>query len=349
MGNRQPPLTPVQVRALINKLLDRQYIQAVAPVLRAMLNGTASGLIAQRLSELDAEVVRLAAAGQKLTLTNAVLRALLADLEDVLRAHAALMDGTAAVLQASGAQAAGQAVQQLALPGAVQSVMQVLGVAWNVPDPDALAALVNYTSSAAWREMLKAYPADVLKRIQAIILRGVLMGQGPAQTARELRAAITGMSARLASTIMRTLQLTSYRDAAVLHRLANADIIDYQVRIAALDARCCLACVALHGTILPIDARVDDHWNGRCDSISVVKGRPNPVTMTGEQWFRRRTEAQQREQMGHANYEAWQAGALQLADFVQHTTSDTFGPMVQQASLSGILGEAAKQYYARNR
>lgn len=339
------PTRALTVAELMAGLLDRGYVQAAGAVLDAISANGSSGILKRRLAELEQEAARLAASGERLTLQNPVMRALVADLQDVMRANAALVNSAAAGVQASGIQASGMVQRQLALPGVTDAQLRLLGIAWNVPNPETIAQIVNYASSDAWAALLNQYQQGVVETVQGIAVRGVTAGWGPVRTARELRRAVTGLPAHQANTMMRTLQLTSMRDADVVHRVSNAAILDYQIRIAALDDRTCMACVALHGTKLPINARVDDHHNGRCTSITVIKGRAVPNIQNGAAWFARQSPEQQRAQMGNAAYEAWQAGRVNLRDFAQTTTDEVFGGMVKEASLKDMLGAEAKEFY----
>jgi hypothetical protein len=57
---------------------------------------------------LDKEVQRLMDAGEKLTPDNAVLRALLADLEDTMTVNGRVVDGASEAVQQTGMDAAAQ-------------------------------------------------------------------------------------------------------------------------------------------------------------------------------------------------------------------------------------------------
>lgn len=303
--------------------------------------------MAQRLDELAAEAARLAELGQRLDATNPVVRALLADFEDVLKADGVIINAAAEGLQAGGIDAAGTITRQMVLGGYTDDMLRLMGVQWNRVNPDVVARFVNYARSDEWAAKLRGIQGDILQAARNTVYNGIASGWGPLKTARELRNVVDTLPAYLANTQMRTLFLTSYRDAAVLHRMANADILTEQIRVAALDDRTCMACVALHGTRLPLDARIDDHWNGRCTSVTVVRGRTTPDVQTGEDWFTSRSPAQQRDMLGPARYDAWKAGEFQLADLAKTTTDPLFGGMVQEASLRGVLGDGAEQYYAR--
>jgi hypothetical protein len=144
---------------------------------------------------------------------------------------------------------------------------------------------------------------------------------------------------------MRTLHLQSYRGATALNQTANSDIITKQTRVAVLDDRTCLSCIALHGTELRVGERVDDHHRGRCTSLTDVVGLPPKNIPSGADWFNGLPEARQRIIAGHANLEALKAGAVTLGDFVQPYQDEAFGTMVGEASLKGILGDRARDFY----
>jgi hypothetical protein len=194
-----------------------------------------------------------------------------------------------------------------------------------------------------------------LENVQNIATRGISLGWSPIRIAREIRNTTEGFPSAQANNLMRTLQMTSYRDATRIHQQANVEIIDSVIRVASLDDRTCLSCIALHGTVIwnsednanePIP-RVHDHHQGRCTSVVQVKGRELRV-QTGAQWFYAQSEARQRLIAGDANYNALQANAVSLSDFPQEYEDEVFGTMLRESSLQGILGAGAQDYYQRN-
>lgn len=338
---------PPNLRALLQRVLDTAYRAEAAAVLRAIMRNSTGGTMARRLAQLVEEADRLAQRGDRLDPSNPYVRALGADFEEAMRVNAALVDGAAPMMQQLGIGAAAALSLQLALPGFTPETLASMGVRWQVPDPDVIARVAQYANSAAWAHKLERYGQGVARMVADIAVRGVSQSWGPLRTARAMQQAVQTLPASYANQLMRTLQLTTYRDADVAHRLANANILAYQIRIATLDDRTCMACVAQHGEELPLDARIDDHWSGRCTSITVLKGRPAPVIERGEAWFSRQPSARQEAMMGGGAYDAWQAGALQLGDLVHEHHDDLFGRMITEASLVGALGPAAQQYYRR--
>lgn len=324
-----------RVMDLVDGLLDRGYDQATAATLRAIGGSTTSGIVAQRLNELDTEVARLAESGQRLTPDNPVLRALLADLEPVLRRDAARVDGVAEDVQASGTNAAGRLTRELSIGGMTDRQLMRLGVQWNTPDPEVVARAVGYVQSEAFAAEIARYPQLIMDTVRNQAVRGIVEGWNPTRTAREIRRMTENLPAHQANTIMRTLQLTSYREGNALHQLANADILSHQIRIGTLDSRVCMACLALHGTRLAVGERVDDHHNGRCTSIAVVKGVTRNVA-TGEQWFNGLPEDQRRQMAGNSAFDLLESGRAQLRDFVATYEDPVYGRMVRQASLASL-------------
>jgi hypothetical protein len=300
--------------------------------------------VQQRLDELRDEAQRLHEAGERLTPDNPVLRALIADGEPVFGRAANRMDSVSGDIAINAADTAGRLQRQLALPGMTDARLRAVGIQWNTPDPEAINALVDYTGRDEWRALVERYPGAIGDTIRSQAIQGVANGWGPLFTAGRITETATGLPQYQADVLMRTLQLESYRSASALHQAANADILEGSIRIGTLDDRICLCCLSLHGSRLRVGEKVQDHHGGRCTSVGIVTGRPLDV-VTGEQWFVSQTPARQRELMGPANYEAYKAGRVQLRDFVQDYQDPVFGDMVRQASLSSVLGNAAKQYY----
>ncbi len=339
-----PSSDPQRLAQLVNELLEGDYAATAGRTIAAIFTDGTSGLINRRVNEVRAEAERLKALGQKFDRDNPVLRALLADIQTQLNTNAQSVSGAGAAIQASAAALGGNVAQQLALPGFTPEQLAQIGIAWNVPDPAALNAAIGFVDNPAWAEEVGNYEPLVLQAIENVILTGIVEGWGARRMARELTARVQTLPVSQADNLLRTLQGQSFREAQLLHRLANADILTGQIRIAALDDRTCLACISLHGQELALNERIDDHHRGRCTSIPMVKGRARDVAR-GEEWFNGLPEERQRKIAGHANFEAMAAGAVRLADFVQPYQSQVFGDMLRQASLISILPEQAQEFY----
>lgn len=321
---------------IVSDLLDRNYTRATRAVLGAVAERSTGGIVAQRLAELDAEAARLEAAGERLRPDNPVLRALVADLEPVMRRNAQTVNDAGGSVQAEGAAAAGRLTQTLALQGADNRLLGQIGAVWNKPNPDSVAQLVDYVQGDAWAGEVRRYSGAVLDVVQNQAIRGMLEGWGPRRVAQAVTNVTEGLPAAQANTMMRTLYIHSYRRGSQVYQNANADILGYQVRVASLDGRTCLACVALHGTRLPVGAAVIDHHNGRCIGVPVLRGVDRQV-QAGEAWFGGLPEAQQLAMAGPGALEMLASGRATLRDFVGTYSDPVYGDMAREKTLREVM------------
>ena len=323
---------------LLGGLIDRGYNRAFGQVLRTIRRATGQGSrVDARLSELDDEAERLYRAGERLTADNAYVTALLADLSDELARDGGLMDAAAVDVQAAGIDAGLRGSRVLALGDVDAATLERIGVRWNSPDPEQIEALVGYVNDPAWRELMAGYPDDVMRVVENQIIRSGVEGWSPRRTARAIREKTINTPAYQAEAIARTLHLESYRTATAIAHRANADIADRQVRIGSLDDNICLCCLALHGEEMQIGSKVADHFNGRCTSVLIVRGYPEPQIVTGPAWFDGLPESRQLEIAGPGALEALQSGRARLRDFAVSYSDALFGEMVVQGSIDAAI------------
>jgi hypothetical protein len=323
------------IGTLVGQLLDQGYARAAQATLNAVSAATSTPLIQQRLRELNQEALRLAEQGERLTPDNPVLRALLADMEPGLRRAASAIDGGSGGITSESSQLAQNTTRQLALPGMSDPQLAQIGIQWNVPDPVAVAQLVDYADRPAWATELTRYPGLTLDTLLNQAVMGMANGWGPMRVARNIVRMAGTLPLAQAQVLTRTLYLESYRSATALNQQVNKDILTEQIRIGTLDQRICMCCLALHGTPLKVGEKVMDHHAGRCTSIAVVTGRPRSV-QTGEQWFNSLPESRKLSIAGPGALEAINSGKAQLRDFVQDYTDPVFGQMVREASLKSM-------------
>lgn len=326
---------------LLTELLDRGYERATRRVLESIAGSLSSGRVGRRLDELEIEAARLEAEGARLDPDNPVFRALVFDVERELQRAAARVDAAGVDVQAAGVGSAGRIQKGLAIGTFDEGVVGRLGLRWNTPDPEAVAALVNFVDSPAWDNVLRRYPADIVTAMNNQAIRGIAQGWGPLRAAREIRRTATGLAPHMANNLLRTLHLESYRTATAIHQRANADLAEKQIRIEVLDQRTCLACIALHGTEMPIGAKVEDHHQGRGTSMLVLRGRERNI-QTGQDWFNNLTDEERAGlaafQRSPGKLEAIRSGRAGLSDFIQTYDDPVFGRMVREGSLADALG-----------
>jgi hypothetical protein len=264
-----------------------------------------------------------------------VARALLADLDDVLRQQAKAINHAAGGVVQAGMDTADTLSQQLALNFVPDSVKGAIIAEWNKPDPNALKAIHDYLSGPQLDAALRDFRVGSVDAIRQAAVRAFAEGKGPIAAARELRQLVEDIPRARANNLLRTMFNVAHREAHATHQLANQHILQEQVRIATLDKRCCLSCINLHGKRYPLGMRIDDHHQGRCLGISVVRGYPLDIT-PGEDWFNGLSAAEQEARMGPGRYADWKAGRFDFRDLSATYEDPLFKRMVRTATLTEL-------------
>jgi hypothetical protein len=322
-----------QIVGFIEQVLDRGFTRLLRPFLSA---GTSPEL-ERRVKDLQGEANRLAGEGKALTPDNPYLVSLTVTLGEEMARQNAVLQSLGGAVQQSAIESAEILYRRVSLGGLTDGQLAQLGVRFNVPNPEALNAVVDYTGRAEFARAMGISSDVVLKTVQNQILMGVAQGWSPNRLAETLAFTVKNLPLSQATTMMRTLQLSAYRQATFLYDQQNADIIQRRVRIGALDGRICMACLALHGTVLGPDETVNDHHNGRCISLAIIIPSISPRIITGEQYWGGLSETDKRALAGDGAYEAIRSGRAQLRDFVQDYDDDLFGAMVREKSLKDVL------------
>lgn len=330
--------SPVATLAdMLSHLLDRDFIKVAGPVLAAIVGDPR---VRSAVAGLQREAERLQAANEPLSRNNPAIGNVRGAVEASINGVKPQLAEAGIALEAGAITIGATMAHQMALSGGLQGVP---GYAWNV-----VREVKRYTSSRAWSVQLNSFAPDAGRRVAQIAVAGIVDGQNPVDIARSVSDAVTAIPRAQSEALLRTLQLNSYRRANAANYAANSDILEPMgIRIAALDDRTCIVCVELHGTLVPIDEEIDEHYNGRCTVVPIVKGFPRNIE-DGEAWFDAQDDARQQRILGKAAYNAWNDGAVSLADFVGHTNDPIFGRQLATNSLKGILGKDAKQYYSYN-
>jgi len=350
-----PRVRTSSIEDLLTRVLDRGYGSIATRVLRAIGGSVTSGQVARDLAALDEEAARLAEAGERLHPDNAHIRAVLQSLDLAMRDNVVRLRDASGELQLVGVSAAEVLTRQLALPGLEDNQLDAIGIQWNSPSVDTILQVVELVDNPAFNDALAGFTDEVINTVANQVLRGITFGWSPLRTARELRRIAEGLPIAASNTLMRTLQLESYRSATAAYQTANQSIIRRVIRMETLDDRICMACIALHGTVVwdaevnegqPIP-KISEHRNGRGTTVSETVIRPLTL-QTGADWWVNQSEATQRRLAGSAAYNALSANAVRLEDFVGEVTDPLFDAMIFERSLVSILGSGASQYYQRN-
>lgn len=305
----------------LNKRLDSDFKKSGSKVVRDMKNTNHAQLDKSRDNLIDA-INKSRRDGTRLDINDPAIKKYQAELERLTKRQIGLLD------------ASGERIVLDSISTAKDFFGEfILGDprVFSFIDVETINNAINYINKPEWNSLLKRLGNNQLDRSSNIIINGLIQELSPRQIARQLVNA-SNMIYNDALTLTRTLQLTSYRDTYAIYQLENQDFITKQIRIASLDARCCLACIALHGTEIPVGSRIDDHYNGRCIGVSVTVGY-NKSIKSGSEWFATLPANKQKEIMGIGNYTAYKEGKVSLEDYVKEVNDPIFGKQIIQDSL----------------
>lgn len=209
---------------------------------------------------------------------------------------------------------------------------------FNVLPVDAIKSLLGFLDPAGpLYNRLALLAPTTAQWVADAIAEGVTMGFNPRKIARIVQEAF-GRGLNDALRFVRTAQLWAYREANRATMVANGDILEGWVWHADLGPRTCMSCIAMHGTVHPVTETLNDHHNGRCAPIPLVKGYENPVTETGATWFEQQPAAVQQEMMGRETWDAWRGGAFDLSELTTEHVDAVYGPMRVRSPLWQLLG-----------
>jgi len=372
------------LREYINATLDKKYNAVTADMFRqiALLSKGSGSAVQIALRKLDIEMERLQEERTPVLSDNPVVLSALSTIEAEMLATQALISANGTEVQESG-----QSVASLSVMAKLFSALMISMTAAGINPvgdsalpryknilaasninfiiPDKLDFASNYVQSSAWIARMEKWGEGYSDIIADKIKLGLSKGWSPIRTAREIRKYAENLPISASENITRTLQLTSYREACLGMEVLNGQYIERKIRIARLDNRTCSACIALHGTEVPLGERIDDHYNGRCDSILIPIGGSLPDSMqadstpgnrnfvpwqNGEEWFASLSPERQAQQASFlkspAKLAAYRDG-VPLSQFVGSYEDPIFGNMIVENSLVNTVSNPEDYYINR--
>lgn len=247
--------------------------------------------------------------------------------------------------------------EQMILSGFPEPVQAVIASTFNRLHTDAVETMLGFLAddSPLHTALTERLGPEVAQRVGDKLVEGIGLGVNPREVARLIRKEL-GLGLNWSLTTARTAQIWAYREVTRANYVANSHVVKGWTWQAALDDRTCMSCVAQDGTEHPPEDVLNGHHNCRCAAVPITKswrelGIDLPETrqpvQTGREWFEGLSRFEQRKRMGPSMFKAWEAGEFDFADLSQPYTDPVYGEMLAEASLKGLLGDRAKQYYRR--
>lgn len=201
---------------------------------------------------------------------------------------------------------------------------------WVRLDEMAVRELVNTlndgTPMSRW---LRGLGPETAKAVEETIERAIAEHVNVGDLGREL-AKQTELAERRAMLITRESTFAVQRRATDQAYQANRRILRGKMRIERLDEKTCRACVALNGTIYPVDQIIPTHVGCRMTIAPVPRGGIGLQEIEdGDEWLRGQSETLQRRTIGsEEGWQAWTNGDVDLIDFVE-TYETEWGPQTR--------------------
>jgi SPP1 gp7 family putative phage head morphogenesis protein len=189
-------------------------------------------------------------------------------------------------------------------------------------------------------DSLLKYAGQSADEVGKILMTGISTGTSSIVIARQMRD-VSGGNLTHALTIARTETMRAYNTEALeRYRAYGFNAWMWQ---ADMSERTCCACIAMDGTIHPLDEEFfGTHPRCRCCSVPITDYSRPEERQTGLEWFDEQPDEVQERMLGPAKFAAWRDGEFKLSDLVGYRDDPKWGPSRYEKSLRDILEEKGK-------
>lgn len=223
----------------------------------------------------------------------------------------------------------------LAQPGPVPG--SVTGSFFNAPTRATESLLAFHSEGGPVRKLLAELGEDVGATIRQKLAVGIISGLNPRKIAEDVKVDF-GENLVRALRVSRTEVLRAYRESSrAVYEESPA--VSGWIWLASLSSRTCACCLAMHGTKHQLKERLDGHPNCRCTMVPVVPGMDLQF-QDGAAWLKKQRPKAREKVLGKGGREAFDAGEVELQDFVARRRSAVWGTMRYQASIDGAFKNA---------
>jgi hypothetical protein len=154
---------------------------------------------------------------------------------------------------------------------------------------------------------LQAVHPTAADGVMDALINGVAQGVHPMTIAEQMANGL-GMGLQQTMNTARTETLRAYRNASLMQYDASGLVVGYK-RISARDERVCAGCLFTDGMLIEDLSAFDEHNQGRCSMIPVLKDGAEPNWQSPYDWFEGQSATTQESILGSGRFEAWQNGA----------------------------------------
>lgn len=198
--------------------------------------------------------------------------------------------------------------------------------------------------------LFDAFAGSARQAVEAELVQGMAAGKQPSEIGRAINRRLRTDQLGRAQTIARTETMRAYRAATQRTFEENEHLVLGWRWYSGMNTRTCVVCLAKHGQFFPVSVQMATHPNCRCVMMPETKtweelgfaGVPDTGTVPrfGPHVFREWDEDRQRAVLGPGAFRAYQAGRVDLVDFVGTTFDPVWGVGTRRESLRHALSNA---------
>lgn len=314
-----------------------EMIRAWQPVRRTLLRET--GRLAQAIAERQAQ-------GRRVPVSWLFSQARLGEWETRVKRELAAWrkDAEPAAAKAAreaatlGPEAAMEMVAVRAIPFPELAARRLV----RFPREEVAQMVATVQEGSPLHELLGRLGPETAAVMRETLVRGIALGSGPVVMGRELATALDG-NLRRGLLIARTETMRTFRETTRLSYAARPDVVGGWRWWSSRDRRTCAACYAMHGTLHPVEERLDGHPACRCTMIPELAadtGLAGPTIPTGERLFEELDAATQRSILGPGRFRLYENGEARLSDMVARPVHPRWGSMRREANLRDVRANA---------
>ena len=223
--------------------------------------------------------------------------------------------------------------------GAAMAGAMALGGSWSVLAKPALKELARRSmGETPLGELFAAIGPNASDALRGILFDGMAQGQHPHIMAKAMDKAVEDLTRTRAILIARTESMRAYRESSIKGFAENKDILRGWRWTAARSERTCVVCLALDGKIFDHGEQFGSHPACRCVPSPVSLVDLGKKRQSGAEWFATQDEAHQLKVLGPAKLKLYQAGHITLPDLVdRHET--VWGPTASCKSVKQLVSD----------
>lgn len=337
------PPDPIELALKLRRDLDA--LDAVAIRRALLIYGRARRRIEEQIEELLAALGDPAAPVPSNALSLATRAELLTQIEVTLTRAGVQIEPALVEARREAVRLALDAAQQMSQAQGFDIKDRIdLARSWTRLDEQAVKELVETTADGTpLNRWLRELGPETRAAVEETIERAVTEHANVGDLAKELSKE-TGMAERKALMTTRESTFGVQRRAADQTYRANNHLLKGKMRIERTDGKTCRSCLALHGTIYPVEATMPGHVGCRRVEAPVLRsGRGLQDVQSGEDWLAAQPGAVQRAVLGgQPGYDAWQAGEAELIDFTE-TYQTEWGPQTRMVGAERAKANARRR------